>query len=120
MDEGRRGDERAIELAARAILEEVAAAGTTITYADLAAALREAGHPIEADDPALGPMLGRISTQDDSRGRGMLSAVVVRRDGGRPGGGFFRLAEQLGRDVSNRHACWAAELARVRRSRAGG
>jgi hypothetical protein len=44
-----------------------------------------------------GQMLGEISRREHECGRPMLSAVVVRAQGRRPGPGFFKLARQLGR-----------------------
>ncbi len=45
----------------------------------------------------VGEMLGIISALEHFFGRPMLSAVVVRKDTGEPGDGFFELAESLGK-----------------------
>jgi hypothetical protein len=59
-------------------------------------------------------MLGEVSEVEDSAGRGMLSVIVVHRDGDtRPGPGFFRPAKKLGRDVTDKTACWVEGLRRV-------
>jgi hypothetical protein len=78
-----------------------------MTYADL---LEVLGRPEGLDD--LAALLREISMEEDAAGRGLLSAVVV-RGSGLPGGGFFQLAEERGRDTSDREACWRAEHARV-------
>lgn len=107
--------------AIRATLVEVAAARATITYEELLDA-------IGAIDPALrgvaegdlAPVLRAVSTGEDEAGRGLLTAVVVRRGSGRPGGGFFRLAADRGRDCTDREAAWVSELALVHDAHAAG
>lgn len=88
--------------------------GGTISYEDLVA---DAGIP---PDLHLAPLLREISTEEDAAGRGMLTAVVVRRSTGLPGGGFFDLAARLGRDTTDRDRCWRDEHARVVLSHARG
>ena len=59
-------------------------------------------------------MLGEISSEEDAEGRGMLSAIVVHKDGDmEPGPGFFELASQLDRDTSDILRCWVNEIHRV-------
>jgi hypothetical protein len=83
-----------------------------ISYSQLVAQVRTIR--FEANDYALPHMLGEISTEEDALGRGMLTVLVVHQsDDGMPGSGFFDLARQLGRDVSDRERLWAQELARV-------
>lgn len=84
----------------------VAAAGETITYDALRADLG-----LEGD---LVPALRALSEAEDDAGRGLLSAVVVRVDTGRPGAGWFRLAAERGRDVTDEDAAWHAERERLR------
>lgn len=48
-----------------------------------------------------------------------LSVVVVHGSGdqkGQPGDGFFKLAQELGRDTRDRLQFWATEFERVRRT----
>ncbi|HWT03244.1 MAG TPA: hypothetical protein VN256_23530 [Pyrinomonadaceae bacterium] len=60
-------------------------------------------------------MLDEISREEDDAGRGMLSVIVVHKEGDMmPGPGFFKLAKQLGRDTSDREKCWIEEFNRVR------
>jgi hypothetical protein len=87
-------------------LVEVAAARGTITYDQLRA---------EFDLPGdLVPTLRALSEAEDDAGRGLLTAVVVRADTGRPGTGWTRLAESRGRDVTDPDAAWEAERTRLR------
>jgi hypothetical protein len=71
---------------------------------------------LEPNSFALAAMLGEISTEEDAVGRGMLSVIVVHKDGDmQPGPGFFELAGRLGRDTSDILKCWVEELHRVHR-----
>ena len=59
-------------------------------------------------------MLDEVSRDEDTAGRGLLTVVVVHKDGDmRPGPGFFELAKSRGRDVSDIDRTWLAELDRV-------
>ncbi len=58
-------------------------------------------------------MLVQISVEEDADGCGMLSAIVVHSDDGQPGKGFFDLARQLDRDISDSLACWVREVNRL-------
>ena len=82
-------------------LVDVAARGATITYDDLR---RDLG--FEGD---LVPVLRALSVAEDEAGRGLLTAVVVRSDTGRPGAGWFRLAEERGRRSDGPDAMWNDE-----------
>lgn len=84
----------------------------TISYSDLGARLR----PISflAEDPAFHALLGEVSEEEDGEGRGMLSVLVVHKDGDmRPGRGFYDLASSLGRYVGDEEVFWVKELRRV-------
>lgn len=61
-------------------------------------------------------LLGQLSKESDADGKGMISALVVRMEDGQPGKGFFSLAKDLGRDVSDPITFWINELERVRRA----
>lgn len=66
------------------------------------------------DDPAFHRLLDEVSEAEDRQGRGLLTVVVVHKDGDmRPGPGFFELAKRRGRNVSNVDAAWLAELDKV-------
>jgi hypothetical protein len=52
-----------------------------------------------------------LSSEEAAAGRGMLTAVVVRKYGDKkPGPGFFELAKHLGRDTNDTDTCWIEEL----------
>lgn len=71
---------------------------------------------LEPNAFALSALLGEISAEEDAAGRGMLSVLVVHKDGDmQPGPGFFELAGQLGRDTSDILRCWIEELKKVHR-----
>ena len=94
-------------------LRAVARAGRTVTYNDLAAVVGW-----DMDDPAaaseVAGILRAISTAEHGAGRPLLSAVVVGAKTGRPGKGFFKLAQRLGRyDGAADGAFFAQELRRV-------
>jgi hypothetical protein len=93
---GQSSQTRVVEL-----LRELATAGRTITYEELRERLG-----LEGD---LVPVLRAVSIAEDEAGRGLLSAVVVQAQSGRPGAGWFRLAAERGRDVSDEDAAWQAE-----------
>lgn len=95
------------------LLRPVAAAGTTITYRQLSEQLGPDAVDGAEGRPDLVAVLREASLSEEASGRGLLSAVVV-RPSGRPGGGWYRLAEQVGRDVSDPEAAWAAERRRLR------
>lgn len=96
----------------RLLLVAQARAGTTITYSNLVAQLTTLSLP--PDSHALAAMLGEISEEEDAQGRGMLSVLVVHKDGDmRPGPGFFNLATKLERDTSDLERCWVQEFKQV-------
>lgn len=94
-------------------LRAVARAGRTVTYNDLAAVVGW-----DMDDPAaareVAGILRAISTAEHAAGRPLLSVVVVGAKTGRPGKGFFKLAQRLGRyDGGADGAFFAQELRRI-------
>ncbi len=92
-------------------MADVARRRETITYDNLAA--RVWSQPPRPDEEELHVLIMLASYSEDFHDRGLLSAVVVNESDGMPGDDFFDLAERRGRDVSNREACWKAELAKV-------
>ena len=101
----------------RNILIDIAKKQGTIFYSELVRKVLIIS--IEANSYALADMLGQISTAEDAAGRGMLSAVVVRKENNRPGKGFFELARVLGRDISDEEKFWINEVNRVHSSWVG-
>ncbi len=69
---------------------------------------------LEPHSQALDAMLEEISSEEDAAGHGMLTVIVVHKCGDmEPGSGFFKLAEQLGRNTSNTLECWVSEFKSV-------
>ena len=69
---------------------------------------------IEPKSVTLDTLLMQISEEEDDAGRGMLSVIVVHKNGDmQPGRGFFELAKERGRNTSDILACWIAELNKV-------
>ena len=93
----------------RQALIQTAKRKDTIPYSELVEQVESIR--LEPDAFALAHMLGEISTSEHSEGRGMLTVLVVHKDGDKqPGPGFFELAKQLGRDTSDSVICWVNEL----------
>jgi hypothetical protein len=94
------------------ILTKVAARQKTIFYSELSQSLGSIH--IEPHGGAMASMLGQISEDEDGKGRGMLSVLVVHKTGEQtPGKGFYKCAVGLGKDVSDPDGFWIAELKRV-------
>ena len=65
-------------------------------------------------DSRLPQFLAEISTEEAKAGRGMMTALVVRKNGDqKPGGGFFELAERLGYVVSDPEKFWIEQVNKV-------
>jgi hypothetical protein len=96
----------------RQVLIDRAAVRGMIPYSELVDQISTVH--FDPDSYALAHMLGEISTAEDAAGRGMLSVIVVHKDGDmQPGPGFFELAKRLGRNTSDILKCWVEELHRV-------
>lgn len=80
------------------LLADVARRGTTIAYSDVVTRLTTVA--LEPDSYAFHHMLGEVSARSFDEGAPLLSAVVVHKDDGRPGGGFCELARRLGFEIS--------------------
>lgn len=95
---------------AEEILRKVAEVRETITYSELGARLG-------ISHRNLGPLLDSMNRQLHARGLPMLSAVVVKKETGMPGEGFFRLAWELGKFKAGDDArrFWQEELGKVYR-----
>ena len=97
---------------ARAAMIECARNEKTLSYTQLVSKISSI--QLEPHDVRLDRLLESVARGEDLAGRGILTVVVVHKTGDmRPGLGFFEIAEQLGRDVSDRDACWIAELNNV-------
>jgi len=89
-----------------------------VTYEDIADRIAAApAHRYAPNGPAFTDLLCDISRATLKEGKGLLSSVVVRKDSGMPGDGFFILLDELGRldqapetmTVDERRTAWSAE-----------
>ena len=97
---------------ARDALIAVAARRRVIAYSAVVAEIRSLD--LEPHGDRLAHLLGEISTAEHEAGRGMLTVVVVDKQGDQmPGTGFFQLAASLGHDAKDREAFWIGELEKV-------
>ena len=96
----------------REALTDAAAGDRTVTY-------QEVGNLIgfsmanDGERYRLAHLLGEISRLEDEHGRPLLSAVVVQKETGRPGTGFFELARERGRTVVDEDEYFVQELQAV-------
>jgi hypothetical protein len=94
---------------ARDVLVEAARDETVVSYSDLVAEIEAI--TFDAHDIRLNTLLGQISEDENTAGRGMLSVVVVHKEGDQhPGAGFFEWAEELGYTVNDRDKFWIRML----------
>jgi len=78
-------------------LIDLAHAGKTVTYQDLAIACGlKLDLSLELHRARIGEILGDISVYEYNAGRPLLSVVAVLAETKLPSDGFYRLAEQLG------------------------
>ncbi len=97
----------------RSVLWDTAKRKQQLTYSAGVATLRDL-IIFDPHDSAFHHMLGQISVEEDAAGRGLLSALVVYKDGeGQPGPGFYDLAQRLGRDTSDKMRFWVDEVSRL-------
>jgi hypothetical protein len=98
----------------RRILIRRAKMGKTITYSDLAGRIRDGR--IIPQSPMLSGWLSLLSEAEYKAGRGLLSAVVVRKKPPRrgiPGIGFFRLVPVSRCKPENQAKCWRRAVGKV-------
>ena len=67
----------------------------------------------EPSDPTFWQMLGEISEDTEKRFGVLLTAIVVNKRDGFPGGEFFDLALELNRGVNDMLEFWAREVRAV-------
>lgn len=104
-------DWNAIKEEIREILIGLARMGSTIAYSELAAQIQTAYLHYRA--PAFGSILRDIAAEEEDAGRPKLAVLVVNKQTGRCGAGFFKHAAAQGYDVSDPEAFWQAEFERV-------
>lgn len=97
---------------ARAILAGRARERGLISYSELAESIRAIS--LEPHSYAMGHFLGELSAEEDVADRGMITALVVYKDGDQlPGPGFYDLAKQRGYDVSDKEKLWIEQVKKV-------
>lgn len=105
----------AIKAEIRHILIGLARLEKTIAYSELAAQLQSAYIHYRA--PAFGEILRELCLDEMAADRPVLGVLVVNKQTGRCGAGFFKWAaaqsEQQGWDASDPEVFWQAEMARV-------
>lgn len=80
------------------ILQEIAQGRGVIFYSDLTPQVRSMH--LEPNSDLFAELLDEISRDSNSKKKGMLSAVVIRKgEEPLPGPGFFKLARELGKAV---------------------
>ena len=98
-------------LRARSAMLARARAHETITYAELAQAVSETG--FRPRSWALMALLGEVCRDEDPVHGVWTASLVVRKDTGMPGDGYFGYAEREGLDVSDKGAFWREHVQRV-------
>jgi hypothetical protein len=94
------------------VLKDKAKAKGLMTYGELTRQISAINFDPHAYD--FRHFLGQLSSESDAAGEGMITALVIYKDGDQlPGPGFFDLAKRLGRDISDRVKCWSDEVKRV-------
>ncbi len=98
----------------RDMLIKVAWHNNTISYSEVGKVVGlDMANPGERSK--LANALDEINREEHERGRPLLSAVVVQKESGHPGTGFFDLARELGKQKpdENNQVFFANELQRV-------
>jgi hypothetical protein len=93
------------------LLINLARLGQSISYSELSAQLTTVYLHHRA--PAFGQLLRQIALEEAEARRPMLAVLVVNKQTGICGAGFFKHAAQLGYDVADPKAFWQTEFDRV-------
>jgi hypothetical protein len=97
----------------KAVLAECARNRKMISYTDFMYQIHSFSFTTPHDS-RLPQFLAEISTEEAKTGRGMMTALIVRKNGDqRPGAGFFELAQRLGYEVSDPEKFWFEEVNKV-------
>jgi hypothetical protein len=95
----------------REILIGMAKLRQPITYSALAASIQTAY--IHHRAPYFQKLINDVCREDDAAGHEVLAVLIVRKDTGICGSGFFTHAAGEGHDVSDPEAFWRTEFDRV-------
>lgn len=103
--------EAAQEAMAEILLERAHNGDWPIQYGKLSKLLEDEGHTVPAHSVEMDHLLADVSHQESPDGtKAMLSAMVVLKEKGEPGAGFYRLArEDFGRKGDN-VTIWGEEM----------
>lgn len=99
------------KLEAEGLLMRRARERGTVTYSELCNAITVAR--FKPYSWRLIALLDEICDREDREHGIVLASLVVRRDTGMPGEGYFAHAAKRGRDITDREAFWRAEADRV-------
>jgi len=102
---------------AREAIVHAARERTVVTYSGLCEAIQAA--TFRPYSWALMGLIDEACREEDEVHGVTTATLVVRKDSGRPGEGYFIWAERSGLDVSDREAFWSAEAERVWRAYEG-
>lgn len=95
-------------------LAEIASQKELIAYTDLSGWIKEeTGNAISAQSQQMNDLLDEISRREDEAGRGMLSAVVVRKKQQTPSNGFYKSVKDIGATDAEKEAFWQKEVNKV-------
>jgi hypothetical protein len=95
----------------RQLLIDVARAKQVITYSELTSMLQTAY--LHYHSSMLARLLVEIGAEEVEAERPVLPALVVTKQTGLPGQGFFKLAAERGYDISDPEAYWRAAVKQV-------
>jgi len=99
----------------RSLVSDVAASRSTVTYGE--AARVAFGGRFSARSGALMDLLSEVDAEEEAVRGVIIASLVVRKDTGMPGDGYFAFAaDELGRDTTDRAAFWRAEAEAVWRA----
>ncbi|MEV7283039.1 hypothetical protein AB0O01_00465 [Streptomyces sp. NPDC093252] len=96
---------------AEILLERARNGGWPIRYEKLSKLLEDEGHTVPGHSVEMDHLLADVSHQESPDGtKAILSAMVVLKEKGEPGAGFYRLArEEFGRKGDN-VTVWGEEM----------
>jgi hypothetical protein len=95
----------------RQLLIDVARAKQVITYSELTSMLQTAY--LHYHSSMLARLLVEVGAEEVQAGRPVLPALVVTKQSGMPGQGFFKLSAERGYDISDPEAYWRTAVKHV-------
>ena len=95
-------------------LAEIASQKALIAYTELSRWIEdETGNAISAQSQKMNDLLDEVSRRENEAGRGMLSAVVVRKKQQTPSNGFYKSVKDVGTSDEEKEAFWQEEVNKV-------